>query len=138
MRLSHASSHLQYQAGVFISRSSGNVWTASIPILWLMPILQGVNLYFFWLDSLHQFWYNYLLMLPCVYAGLLGGSVYVQGFSRINLDMPMELKEFAIASVGVADSLGILVADVISLFLQSCIYSQHGIKGAVVDCPVNM
>ena len=103
-----------------------------------MPILQVVNLYFFWLDSLHHFWYSYVLMLPCFFAGLLGGSVYVQGFSRVNMDMPMELKEFAIASVGVADSLGILVADVISLFLQSCIYSQHGIKGAVVDCPVNM
>ena len=103
-----------------------------------MVTFQVFNLYFFWLDSLHQFWYNYFLVLFCFFAGLLGGSVYVQGFSRVNMDMPMELKEFAIASVGVADSLGILVADVISLFLQSCIYSQHGIKGAVVDCPVNM
>ena len=54
------------------------------------------------------------------------------------MDMPMELKEFAIVSVGVADSLGVLVADVLSLFLQSCIYTKHGIEGAVVDCPVNM
>jgi hypothetical protein len=77
-------------------------------------------------------------MLPCFFAGLLGGSVYVQGFSRINLDMPMELKEFAIASAVVAANLGILVADILSLFLQSCIYNTHGIEGAVVDCPVNM
>ena len=54
------------------------------------------------------------------------------------MDMPMELKEFAIVSVGVADSLGVLVADVLSLFLQSCIYTKHCIEGAVVDCPVNM
>ncbi|KAL3765434.1 hypothetical protein ACHAW5_006927 [Stephanodiscus triporus] len=131
-------SNWTYQAGVFISRSSGNMWTASITTLWLMPFLQIVNLYFFWLDSLHHFWYNYSLMLPCFFAGLLGGSVYVQGFSRVNMDMPMDLREFAIASVGVADSLGILVADVLSLFLQSCIYNKHGIEGAVVDCPVNM
>ncbi len=77
-------------------------------------------------------------MLPCFFAGLLGGSVYVQGFSRINLDMPMELKEFAIASAVVAANFGILVADILSLFLQSCIYDKHGIEGAVVDCPVNM
>jgi battenin len=77
-------------------------------------------------------------MLPCFFTGLLGGSVYVQGFSRVNTDMPIELKEFAVASVGVADSLGILVADVLSLYLQSCIYSKHGIEGAVVDCPINM
>ncbi len=56
----------------------------------------------------------------------------------MNTDMPMELKEFAVASVGVADTLGILVADILSLFLQSCIYDKHGIDGAVVDCPVNM
>jgi battenin len=103
-----------------------------------MPFLQVVNLNFFWLDSLHRFWYNYSLMLPCFFAGLLGGSVYVQGFSRINLDMPMELKEFAIASAVVAANFGILVADILSLFLQSCIYDKHGIEGAVVDCPVNM
>jgi battenin len=128
----------QYQAGVFISRSSGNMWTATITILWLMPFLQIVNLYFFWLDSLHHFWYNYLLMLPCFIAGLLGGSVYVQGFSRINLDMPIELKEFAIASAVIAMNLGILVADILSLFVQSCIFKRNGIEGAVVDCPVNM
>ena len=114
------------------------LWTASLPILWLMTFLQVVNLCFFWLDSLHRFWYDYTLMLPCFVAGLLGGSVYVQGFSRVNADMPIELKEFAVASVGVADTLGILVADVLSLFLQSCIYDKHGIEGAVVDCPVSM
>ncbi len=75
-------------------------------------------------------------MLPCFFAGLLGGSVFVQGFSRINLDTPMELKEFAIASAVVAMNLGILVADILSLFVQSCIFKKNGIEGAVVDCPV--
>ena len=53
----------------------------------------------------------------------------------MNSDMPKDLKEFAIASVGVADSLGILVADIASLFLQSCIYKENNLQGAVVDCP---
>ena len=48
----------------------------------------------------------------------LGGSVYVQGFSRINSDLPTELREFGMASAGVADSLGILVADISALFIQ--------------------
>lgn len=65
-------------------------------------------------------------------------NIQVQGFSRVNADMPVELKEFAVASIGVADSLGILVADVLSLFIQSCIYKENNIEGAVVDCPVNM
>eukprot|EP00571_Detonula_confervacea_P004719 CAMPEP_0172314092 /NCGR_PEP_ID=MMETSP1058-20130122/21636_1 /TAXON_ID=83371 /ORGANISM="Detonula confervacea, Strain CCMP 353" /LENGTH=550 /DNA_ID=CAMNT_0013027859 /DNA_START=25 /DNA_END=1677 /DNA_ORIENTATION=- len=130
-------SNFCYQAGVFLSRSSGNICTASIPILWLMPFLQVINLYFFWLNSIHHFWYNYFLLLPCFFAGLLGGGVYVQGYNRVNMDMPVELKEFAIASVGIADSLGILVADILSLFIQSCIYRLNNIEGAVVECPVN-
>ncbi|KAL7527879.1 hypothetical protein ACHAXR_002179 [Thalassiosira sp. AJA248-18] len=128
-------SNWTYQAGVFLSRSSGNFCTASIPMLWAMPFLQVVNLYFFWLNSIHHFWYNYSLLLPCFFAGLLGGGVYVQGYSRVNMDMPMELKEFAIASVGIADSLGILVADILSLFIQSCIYKENNIEGAVANCP---
>jgi len=100
-----------------------------------MPFLQVVNLYFFWMNSIHHFWYNYGLLLLCFFAGLLGGGVYVQGYSRVNADMPLELKEFAIASVAIADSLGILVADILSLYIQSCIYKQNHLDGAVVDCP---
>ena len=51
------------------------------------------------------------------------------------MDMPTDLKEFAIACVSVADSLGILLADICSLFLQSCIQEQNNIQGAVVECP---
>lgn len=107
-----------YQVGVFVSRSSGNFFSVSLAVLWIMPAMQVVNLAFFWMTSIHHFWYNYTLLIPCFCAGLLGGGVYVQGFSRINLDFPVELREFAIASAGVADSLGILVADIAALFIQ--------------------
>jgi len=95
-----------YQGGVFVSRSSGNLWEASMRALWIMPILQMANLYFFLMVSIHHFWYDYGLLALCFFAGLLGGSVYVQGFSRINADMLPDLKESAVASAGVADSLG--------------------------------
>jgi hypothetical protein len=77
-------------------------------------------------------------MVFCFFAGLLGGSVFVQGFSRISIDMSMEKKELAIASAVVSMNFGILSADVLSLFIQSCIYSKNGIEGAVVTCPLNM
>ena len=73
----------QYQAGVFISRSSGNLCIASIQVLWLMPFLQVLNLYFFWVNSLRHFWYNYSLLVPCFCAGLLGGGVYVSSYSHL-------------------------------------------------------
>lgn len=114
-----------YQSGVFVSRSSGNLFSASLSILWLMPALQVINLIFFWANSIHHFWYNYTLLLPCFYAGLLGGSVYVQGFSRISNDFPIELREFAIASAGVADAFGVLLADIASLFIQVSLVIQR-------------
>lgn len=107
-----------YQAGVFVSRSSGNLFRAPLSVLWLMPLLQVANLFFFWMISINHFWYNYWLLSICFFAGLLGGGVYVQAFSRINLDFPIEMREFAIASAGVADSFGILTADIASLFIQ--------------------
>lgn len=98
-------------------------------------MLQVANLYFFWMVSVHHFWYNFGLLLPSFFAGLLGGGVYVQGFSRINADMPIQLREFALSSASVADSLGVMLADVLSLFIQSCIYQENHIEGAVVECP---
>ncbi|KAL3791679.1 hypothetical protein HJC23_003936 [Cyclotella cryptica] len=136
---------------------------ASLSVLWLMPMLQVANLMFFLLNLIHHFWYNYSLILSCFFAGLLGGGVYVQGYSRLNLDVPRALCEFAIGSAGTADSLGIFVADIASLIiqmscftpcnvvyskqdiirivlscrtlLQSCIYDQNGIEGVAVTCP---
>jgi len=125
-----------YQVGVFVSRSSGNMFTVSLTMLWVMPMLQLVNLCLFWLISVHHFWYDYSLLIMCFVVGLLGGGVYVQGYNRINADMPKELREFALSSASVADSVGILVADISSLFIQSCIYQRNGIDGAVVNCPL--
>lgn len=88
--------------------------------------------------SIHHFLYNYSLLVFCFFAGLLGGSVFVQGFSRISIDMPMEKKELAIASAVVSMNFGILTADVLSLFIQSCIYGKNGIEGAVATCPIKM
>ncbi len=61
----------------------------------------------------------------------------MQGYSRINTDLPISLREFAISSASVADGLGILLADILSLFIQSCIYEKNGVEGAVVSCPLS-
>jgi len=106
-----------------------------LKILWLMPGLQVMNLVLFWINSVHHYLYNYSLLFPCFYAGLLGGSVYVQCYSRINCDLPVDIRELALASAAVADSLGIIVADIASLFIQSCIYDRNNIEGAAVECP---
>jgi battenin len=72
----------------------------------------------------------------CFLAGLLGGGVYVNAFTRISSDVPDKQREFALSSASVADSFGVILADVCGLFMQSCIYDANKIQGAVVSCPI--
>ena len=62
-------SNWTYQAGVFLSRSSGTVYQASMAVFWLMPILQCINLVFFSVVAATHFWYNYTLLILCFYVG---------------------------------------------------------------------
>jgi battenin len=126
-----------YHAGSFLSRSSGSLGTVSMFTLWLMPLLQVVNVLFFTVVAANHFWYNYGLLIPCFYAGLLGGAVYVHGYKRICADFGIvDRREFALAATSVAESFGIVCADVMGLFIQACLYQINGIEGAAVSCPV--
>lgn len=134
----------KYQAGVFISRSSGTLGTAPMWLLWTMPFLQCVNVFFFAYVAADndyyedQWWYSFsILMIPCFYVGLLGGAVYVHGYKRICADFAcVDRREFALAATSVAESFGIVCADILSLFIQSCLYSINHITGAMVTCPI--
>jgi battenin len=127
-----------YQAGVFISRSSGTLFTLNMLGLWIMPILQVFNLIGFSIIAFTGgiLYRRPLLLSGSFYTGLLGGGVYVHGYKRIVADVSPSKVEICLASVSVADSIGILVADVSGLFLQSCLYRHHGIPGALVGCPI--
>lgn len=125
-----------YQAGVFISRSSGAFFTVPMWFLWLMPILQTLNLVLFYLNATFHTLQNNYLFVGCFYAGLLGGAVYVQGYSRISRDLPVSIREFALASASVADSFGIILGDTTGLLLQACLYRANQIEGAVAICPI--
>ena len=61
--------------------------------------------------------------------------MYVHGYSRIQKDLPVSKREFALASASVADSFGIIVADISGLFIQACLYNSNQIDGAVAVCP---
>jgi hypothetical protein len=59
-------------------------------------------------------------------VGLLGGGVYVNAFVLINRDLPRQKREFALSSVAVADSSGILLGDVMGLWWQWCLFKAGG------------
>ncbi|GMI19826.1 hypothetical protein TeGR_g9932 [Tetraparma gracilis] len=125
-----------YQAGVFVSRSSGTLVQANMLVLQLMPVLQTALLVLFTFIAVYQFLYGWGLLAVCFVVGLLGGGVYVNAFTRISVDVEKgPRQEVALAIVSVADSFGILFADVAGLFLQACIYKHHGLDGAKMTCP---
>jgi battenin len=132
-----------YQAGVFVSRSTGSLFTMNLTWLWILPAVQVVNLILFSMTAStgvslpHHFLYHKSTLLPLsFFTGLLGGAVYVHGYQRIVADVPKHYTEFAISSTSVAESLGVLVADISGLFLQSCLYRSNHLHGALVRCPV--
>jgi battenin len=128
-----------YQMGVLISRSSGTLFTINQVVLWILPGLQVLNLVFFtWTAQLSAppFWYNPTVLYgAALWTGLLGGAVYVHGYRRVIADVPQVHREFALATVSLAESVGVLMADIFGLFLQSCLYDAKHIPGAVVKCP---
>ena len=132
-----------YQAGVFVSRSTGSLLTIHIVGLWIMPAIQVVNLIIFATTARTGiqvprsiFYHQSTLLSLSFFTGLLGGAVYVHGYNRIVRDVPPQYTEFAVASTSVAVSLGVLVADIMGLYLQSCLYQSNGLDGAVVQCPL--
>ena len=82
------------------------------------------------------FYHQSTLLSLSFFTGLLGGAVYVHGYNRIVRDVPKQYTEFAVASTSVAVSFGVLMADIIGLYLQSCLYKSNGLDGATVQCPL--
>jgi battenin len=141
-----------YQTGVFLSRSSGHLMTVNMTVLWILPALQVWNLILFCYtaaaagyddhhndenDALLASWLYQqpVLLLGAFTTGLLGGAVYVHGYKRITADYDKGQVELALSATSVAEGLGVLVADVTSLFIQSCLYQIHDLSGAIVTCP---
>jgi len=129
-----------YQAGSFLARSSGMIWTvSSLKTLWVLPMWQIVNLCFFcWVATKPEsMWYtNGVLWTGAFVTGLLGGTVYIQGYLRVTKDIVKSRVELALFSVCVAEAWGVLAADVLGLYIQACLYESNGIEGAVVTCPL--
>lgn len=119
-----------YQIGVFFSRSSGMLCRFRFKGLFLMPVLQCLFLAFFWANAASQWWNDWGLVAPCFLTGLLGGAVYVGAFSLIAEDIPKgSHRNFALTAASVADSIGIVCADLLGIAIQQQLYAVHGIQG---------
>lgn len=106
-----------YQSGVFVSRSSVHIFP--IRRVWIPCMLQAVNLVLLFTDA-------YFRIIPVIwiifaiifYEGLLGGAGYVNSFYRISKEVDPRYKEFSMGVAAVADTIGISLAGVTSIWLQ--------------------
>jgi len=137
----YQSANWTYFVGSFLSRSSGVFYTAPMWLLWTMPALQLGNLVVFThvalhpsTSSLHQ---PFILYSGAFFAGLLGGSVYISGYKRICADICLPHREFALSSTSLAETLGIVIADIAGLVIQACLYQANGLAdSAMMTCPL--
>jgi len=108
-----------YQGGVFLSRSSVNIFP--IKKLWILPILQGVNLLLILAQVAFKFlpsvWFVFVIMF---YEGLLGGATYCNAFYQIrnSSKIATKWKEFSLGVTSVSDSIGITLAAVVGIFVE--------------------
>ncbi|KHJ85523.1 CLN3 protein, partial [Oesophagostomum dentatum] len=74
-----------YQLGVFLSRSSVKVFALPTWSLYLLPVLQCINFFFFFFEALYWFVPNIaIIFVIIVFEGLLGGGSYVNTFDKIH------------------------------------------------------
>ena len=111
---------VDYQIGVFISRSSINLFRIKkvlIPALcqWLVLLFLLLEVYFTFVPS---FW---ITMIVIFFEGLLGGSVYVNVFYLITEEVPEDLREFSMGMSSVADSNGIAIAGFLSMPIHNAL-----------------
>ncbi|XP_067683725.1 battenin-like isoform X2 [Haliotis asinina] len=100
---------VDYQVGVLISRSSVNCF--EIKKLWILPILQFVNLAVLLTQVFYRYIPNFWIIIAIVFfEGLLGGAAYVNTFYRVRKETAPEVREFSLGVATVGDSVGIAVA----------------------------
>ncbi|EFC47374.1 predicted protein [Naegleria gruberi] len=113
-----------YQTGVFISRSSVNIFP--IKRLWVPAVLQCCLFIFLFLDAYFRFvpviFFTFCFIL---FEGFLGGATYVNTYYCISTEVPVREREFSMSVVSVSDAIGISLAGLVSVFLQPWLFANQ-------------
>ncbi|XP_075161710.1 CLN3 lysosomal/endosomal transmembrane protein, battenin [Haematobia irritans] len=114
--------NVDYQIGVFISRSSVNIF--QLDKIWLMSVFQFINVAYFLTEVIYFYtpsiWITFAIVL---WEGLLGGGAYVNTFYRMSKEIPPGRRQFAMAMVVQSDSYGIALAGFLSIPVHNAICS---------------
>ncbi|XP_065900790.1 battenin-like isoform X2 [Dysidea avara] len=124
---------VMYQVGVVISRSS--TFLVHIKHFWVLTILQIMTFLLLFYEAIYtfipSFWITFFIIL---WEGLLGGATYVNAFYQLSSSVSDEHREFAMGATSVADTTGITLAGISSIFLHNYI-CEHVIDNISPTCP---
>lgn len=87
---------------------------------------------FFWWAAAAPFG-NWWLFVPALFVGFMGGGVYVGAFCLIAQEQDPQYVELALTSASLADAVGIITADSISIFVQGCMFGRMGVTDTKPD-----
>ncbi|XP_043471454.1 battenin isoform X1 [Leptopilina heterotoma] len=111
---------VDYQIGVFISRSSAVLFTFNK--IWIMSVLQFINVIILLFESIYYYMPSFWIVFSIVlWEGLLGGGAYVNTFYKISRQIPAEDRETSFSIVVLADSIGIALAGWMSMPVHNAI-----------------
>jgi battenin len=112
--------NFMYQFGVFISRSS--MVLIKFNCLWLMAVLQGINLVFMIFESIYSFSGQALVHLIVIFwEGLIAGGAYVNTFRRIADEVPKKQSEFSMSITAFNDAASISLAGLTAIPIHNTI-----------------
>ncbi|XP_033188049.1 battenin [Bombus vosnesenskii] len=122
--LTHAEQYrwlqVDYQIGVFISRSSVNLIT--INKIWIMALLQFINVIILLFETLFYYLPSIWIVFAFVlWEGLLGGGAYVNTFYRMSTEIPRADRKISLGIATMADSIGIALAGWLSMPVHNAI-----------------
>ncbi|XP_047365002.1 battenin [Vespa velutina] len=111
---------VDYQIGVFISRSSVNL--VSINKIWIMAVLQFLNVIILLFETIYYYIPNIWIIFTIVlWEGLLGGGAYVNTFYRMSTEIPRADRKISLGIATMADSIGIALAGWLAMPVHNAI-----------------
>ncbi|XP_045481832.1 battenin isoform X2 [Harmonia axyridis] len=120
---------VDYQIGVFLSRSSVNLF--HVRHIWVFSLLQLLNVVIFTTEAMYYYIpYFWIILALTFWEGLLGGAAYVNTFYRISAESKEEDKQFSLAATSFSDSIGISMAGVLAIYAHNKICDMPLPSGA--------
>ncbi|KAL3289973.1 hypothetical protein HHI36_023355 [Cryptolaemus montrouzieri] len=109
---------VDYQVGVFLSRSSVNLF--HVRHIWIFSVLQFFNVILFTTEAMYYYIPHFWIMLVLtLWEGLLGGAAYVNTFYRVSSETKEEDKQFSLAATSFSDSIGITLAGIVAILVHN-------------------